>query len=126
MGAPDDDDQGPSSGAAYAFDLLPMSSNVAQISLSTGGVQPLEIDAGPLNAGWTYLALGSISGTSPGISLAGGLILPMNSDVYLEYILTIPKNDPPISNSLGVLSAAGHASAAFSLPPPVFPLRLRI
>ncbi len=103
-------------GSAYLFDLLPLSSQVTQISLSSGGSQPLEIDAGHLHADELYWLLGSTRGTSPGITGPGGMVLPLNPSPYLTRTLEFP-NQPPLANSLGVLNAAGHADASFTIVP---------
>lgn len=116
VGAPGDDDQGPLSGSAYLYDLLPLSSTVTQLSLSSGGTQPLELDTGHLHPDEAYLLLGSMSGTSPGIPLAGDLVLPLNPDRYFLRTLEFP-NRPPLSSSKGTLNSAGHADASFSAVP---------
>jgi hypothetical protein len=41
-------------------------------------VHTFSLDAGVGNAGDTYLLLGSVTGTSPGFALPGGLIMPLN------------------------------------------------
>ncbi len=116
VGSPQDDAAAANSGSAVLFDLLPLSSTVTELSLSSGGTQPLEIDAGHLRANEPYHVLGSMSGTSPGIPLAGGFVLPLNPDRYLVRTLERP-NLPPLANSKGVLNAAGRADAAFSTVP---------
>jgi hypothetical protein len=110
-------DEGPSYdvGSAYLFDLSPLRGDVAEIPLSSGGAQAFSIDAGHLHAGEVYLLLGSTSGTLPGIPLGGGLELPLHVDAYFQSTLAYP-NTPPLSGSLGVLSANGVASATFQLP----------
>ncbi len=117
IGATGDDDLGANAGSAYLFDLEPLSGGgVTLLSLALGGTQPLEVDAGHLHAGEGYLVLGTMSGTSPGIALAGGLTLPLNPDRYFNRTLHAP-NRPPLKNSSGILNAAGHADASFTLGP---------
>jgi hypothetical protein len=116
VGAGFDDDLGFFSGSAYLFDVEPLSSSVTQISLASGGSQPLSLDAGHLHAGENYWLLGSMSGTSPGIPLPGGLLLPLNPDRYFTRTLERP-NLPPLANSKGTLNASGHADAAFTTVP---------
>jgi hypothetical protein len=72
----------------------------------------MAIDAGPNNAGRPYLCLGSISGTSPGITLPGGELLPLNNDGYFQYTLNNP-NSPILSGSFGVLDAQGRGTVTF-------------
>jgi hypothetical protein len=91
-----------------------LSSNSADVPLSTGGQQSLALDAGAVHAGRTYLLAGSLSGTSPGIPV-GSITVPLNFDGYLLYTVTNP-NLFPLTNSLGALDGAGRATAAFGLP----------
>lgn len=70
------------------------------------------IDAGPNNAGRTYLCLGSISGTSPGVPLPGGELLPLVPDGYFQYTLNNP-NSPVLAGSFGVLDANGKGLVTF-------------
>jgi hypothetical protein len=102
-------------GSVYEFDFRPLDADAAQLSLASGGVQRFGLDAGHLHASETYLLLGSLAGTSPGISLGGGRRLPLNADAYLGWTLRNP-NVPPLQRSLGVLDARGHAVASFRLP----------
>lgn len=105
----------PYSGSVYVFDLQPLSSAATDVSLSGSGAQLLEVDAGHLNEGETYIVLGSISGTSPGIPVFRGFSLPLNPDAYFNFTFLNP-NTPPLANSLGKLNEAGHAEASFSVP----------
>jgi hypothetical protein len=89
-----------------------LSANVYELSLSAGGVQDLFL-AAPTGAD-VYLLLGSVTGTSPGIT-AGGFTLPLNEDAYLHRTLASP-NLPPLSGSFGTLSGSGTANAAFTMP----------
>jgi streptogramin lyase len=85
----------------------------ATISVGLGGYQVLFTDMGPALAGMAYLALGSASGTDPGIPF-GGLTLPLNWDSYLGFTLANP-NKPPLTASAGVLNSEGQAVTVFSL-----------
>jgi hypothetical protein len=87
----------------------------AQISIATGGSQALDMDFGPGLGGKIYLVLGSASGFTPGFALKGHDI-PLNLDAYTQITLQNP-NSFLLSNSFGVLSAAGTAQAQFNLPP---------
>ena len=82
------------------------------LSVTAGDTMTFSISAGPANAGRTYLMLGSMTGTSPGQPLPGGLTLPLADDRYLQYTQHVP-NSPILSNSMGVLDAAGHATVTF-------------
>lgn len=103
-------------GSVYTFDLRPLDSAVGQVSVSAGGAQPLELDAGHQHALETYHVLGSISGTTPGLPHGPGHVVPLNPDAYFLRTLRHP-GLPPIARSTGVLDARGHATAAFRLPP---------
>jgi len=83
--------------------------------LSNGGQQALILDAGPANAGRSYLVLGSASGTSPGTTVAG-LPLALNPDDYFNFLLLSP-NQAYFSTSLGALDSDGKALATIDVPP---------
>lgn len=94
--------------------------DVDSISITTGGTQVLDLNAGPDFAGLTYFVLGSLSGTSPGFPI-DGLLLPLNFDSYMLTTATFA-NTPPLSNSLGALDGEGKAQASFTVPAGVIPL----
>lgn len=88
--------------------------DVASISLATGGIQNLTLDAGAAHAGQTYLLLGSFAGAAPGLQL-GTVRLPLNFEpLYFAHTLSSP-NRWPLVDSLGTLDAAGQAEAAFDI-----------
>ena len=94
-----------------------LSGSPSSVSLSGGGSHTLDLDAGAARAGQVYLMLGSTSGTSPGIPLGGGVVLPLNiPDGYFDFTLKKP-NSAILSNSLNVLNGAGQEQATFTLPP---------
>jgi uncharacterized membrane protein len=84
------------------------------ISQATGGAQTLALRSAPANAGKLYLVLGSVSGTTPGLS-SGGFTLPLNLDAYFNLTLSAP-NLAPLSTTLGFLSGSAQGSAGFALP----------
>jgi hypothetical protein len=116
IGSALEDDAGNNSGAAYVFDLEPLSSDVASLSLAAGGSQAMEVDAGHVHASELYWVLGSATGTSPGIPLGGGLTLPLIQDAYFLFTLGNPSTGV-LSATFGTLNANGHAAAAFAIPP---------
>ena len=83
--------------------------DVASISLSTGGVAELTLFGPTIFAGAaysddfpeSYLLLGSLSGTEPGV-LVDGLVLPLNFDAYTSFTLTSP-NSAPLLGGVGQL-----------------------
>ena len=86
------------------------------LSLSAGGEQPLELLAGPGQAGALHLLLGSLSGSEPGLPLGAGLVLPLQLDAYTMLLLDEPLAGP-VPGALGALDAAGSAALALVLPP---------
>lgn len=93
----------------------PLSADVAAISLSGGGAQVFQLDAPQDQAGRTYVLLGSLSGTSPGLALPN-VQVPLNFDVWMEQALLLA-NSPGFLGYVGVLDAGGDSSATFGLPP---------
>ncbi len=96
-----------------------LSADVVDLSVSSGGAQSFTLAAGLEHAGLVHFLLGSISGTSPGVTV-DGVTLPLNPDTYTLFTMSAP-NAPPLSGSLGTLDATGSASAAFTVPPGTSP-----
>lgn len=96
-------------GAAYLFDLEPLTGDRRRLP-SGVGVQTLSLDAGAARAGHAYVVLGSMSGTSPGQYLPGGLFLPLERDPYFRARIHAPSSLPVVGGA-GFLDAAGHATA---------------
>ncbi|MFT7665106.1 MAG: hypothetical protein ACI87A_003341 [Planctomycetota bacterium] len=118
IGSYRDDDKRPESGSAYLFEALPpaaLTSENNSISLSAGGSQALVLDGSPSSAGWYYLMLGSVTGTSPGIDFGGGIELPLNFDVYMNLTLFKPTLSA-FNNFTGTFDGAGQAIASLTLP----------
>lgn len=101
-------------GGAY-FDPSIIDGTPDQLSVSAGGSQTIAIQPGTNFAGMFHLLLGTLSGTTPGVSIESN-VLPLNIDVYFLQTLTSP-NAPPLAGSFGVLDGSGTASASFTLPP---------
>ena len=96
----------------------PLMADTYEMSVATGGFQFLTLTT-PHAVGF-YLLLGSVSGTSPGVS-SGGFTLPLNVDGYFMHTAALP-NHAPLAGSFGLLTPdlpgfGGKAAAAFSLPP---------
>lgn len=79
VGAPD----------AHTFTVTHFGSNVSAISASTGGVVDFFLNAGSANGNRNYFVLGSVSGTEPGITLPGGLNLPLNKDLFTKFTISL-------------------------------------
>jgi hypothetical protein len=98
------------------IDVLPVfSGNHSQLSLSAGGFQLWSLDAGAAQGSRIFWVFGSLSGISPGLQV-GAVVLPLVPDVWFNFTINHP-NQAPLVNSLGVLDPAGHALAAFAIPP---------
>jgi hypothetical protein len=91
-----------------------LTQDLASLSVQSGGQVRFALAAGAANAGRTYLILGSATGTSPGIPLGPGLVLPLVPDAYLGFTFAVPNS--LILPSLGTLDAEGAASATLALP----------
>lgn len=92
-----------------------LTGNASSISLLSGGTQTLSLDAGSANAGKIYFMAGGVSGTSPGFTVAPGLVYPINIDALTLYYLANP-NTAPLLNGLNVLNGQGKGTAFFTLP----------
>jgi hypothetical protein len=86
------------------------------ISLSAGGQVDFTLFTRRDVEADVFLLLGSVSGTSPGLPLDGGLVLPLNLDAWLLFTLTNPSN-PLLPGSLGAPDDLGVGGASFVLPP---------
>jgi hypothetical protein len=96
--------------------LAPLHCGYDVVSASTAAAVPLTINAGAALAAQPYLVLASASGTQPGLTLQGGIHLPLNPDWLLEF--TVHAGPLPFfAGSLGVLDASGRATATLALPP---------
>lgn len=84
------------------------------VSVANGGSQSMTLDAGTANAGNTYLFLGSLAGTTPGIPLGNNVTVPLNLDIYMQILIGAP--NAVIVPTIGVLDAKGQATAKFTLP----------
>ncbi len=92
-----------------------MTADVATIAYATGGIQTLTLDAGPVHANKSYWIFGSITGTSPGVSL-NGIHIPLNLDVYTQLAMENVTANPPYDGFRATLDASGGATARFVLP----------
>ena len=90
------------------------------VSVSAGGTQALELNAGWERGGLAYFILGSTSGTEPGVPLGPHVLPLVADDPYFQFTLKKP-NSALLPKSLGALDVYGHASAAFHLPAGVGP-----
>ena len=81
-----------------------------------GGTIDFALDAGTAYADRTYLMLASVSGTSPGLPLPGGLVtLPLNLD-WLSFLVLDNLNSPLFTNFTGVLDGSGTGASQLNVP----------
>ena len=100
--------------------LLPFADPVLSMHPSKQNVNALEHQTFTLHtdsskAGWTYVVVGTASGSSPGFDYAG-VHVPLNIDPITNLMLT-NLNVPPFVGTVGTLDAQGSASIAILLPP---------
>ena len=60
-----------------------------ELSFNRAGTQSLNLDAGKQHAGKSYAIFGSMTGTSPGITLSG-IHIPLNVDPYTDLTIGLP------------------------------------
>lgn len=87
-----------------------------EIASTTGGAQTLALRAGEARAGDAYLVLGSLSGTTPGTPIGGGVTLPLVLDGYTNLTAALAG---PIVAPFGLLGPDGEATATYFVPQPV-------
>lgn len=86
------------------------------ISAATGGFSFFTLNAGIENASRTYLILGGVSGTKPGIPLPGNQVtLPLNWDLFTDLALSF-LNTSVFNQFYGSLFEGSHG-AHISVPP---------
>jgi hypothetical protein len=97
-----------SAGGAAAPSLV---ADPTQVSMMTGGTVAFTLDAGPDNAHSFYWMFGSATGSSPGISLGGGIVLPLVFDLYTLKTLVMTKSKF-YQGFRGFLDRSGQGSAS--------------
>lgn len=100
------------SGLAYTNKL---SCDVYTVS-ETGGTVNLGVWAGTDQVLRKYLIVGGMTGASPGTTLPGGLVLPVNWDAFTDNVFFPLLNTPVFSNFYGTLGVDGSATAQLNLP----------
>jgi hypothetical protein len=87
-----------------------------EILLSQPSPVTLQLRSSPLRAGAAYWVLGSLAGQGPAASLPGGNVVYLLVDA-LTAVLLDPNGNPLFPGFVGVLDAAGGASATMALAP---------
>ena len=94
-----------------------LAADTATFSASLGGTVNFTLHAGSAHAGRNYLLAGSLSGTSPGTLLPGGLVtIPLNRDWYTDLIIQ-NLSWPVFKRFWGTLDGTGAATAQLDLGP---------
>ena len=91
-----------------------LTADAYMLSAATGGTVNFTLD-NPSQAGKNYLILGSLSGTSPGTTLPGGVVVPINWDIMTN-LLILNLSSPFLSGFMGALDNQGQATATFAPP----------
>ncbi len=76
------------------------------------------MDAGTTQASRLYWIFGSVTGTSPGVTLAspaGSVNIPLNPDFYTDITIGLA-NSAILTKTRGVLDASGKGSASLNVP----------
>ncbi len=94
-----------------------LAADTATFSASAGGSVNFALDVGSAYGGRNYLLVGSLSGTSPGTVLPGGLVtIPLNRDWYTDLIIQ-NLSWPSFKRFWGTLDTTGTATAQLNLGP---------
>ncbi|MFN3242811.1 MAG: aryl-sulfate sulfotransferase [Planctomycetota bacterium] len=87
-----------------------------ELSVANGGIIDCTHICDTERTGDFYYLLGSLAGTTPGTTLPGGVILPLNTDVLLVGMVTHP-NITVFVDTLGTVDAVGKANSSIQIPP---------
>jgi hypothetical protein len=101
--------------ASASVTLQGLAADHATVSLAQGGVITLTIDLGAPYASALYVTGGSLTGTSPGIPVAPGVVIPLVFDAWTNSMITFP-NTPPYAGMLGNLDAQGVGQTTLTVP----------
>lgn len=88
------------------------------VSTWAGGAVQIQLDVGPAGAGLTYLAIASISGTSPGFLWRPNFPVALNVDAVTNLFVSDP-NGGLLSNGFGTFDSLGRATPVLTIPPQV-------
>ncbi len=121
VGARRADDNGNESGRAWLFSgiPLPLTTDTHLMSVGAASAQSLSLDAGVGNALASYWLFTNFaaSGNGPGVTFAPGVILPLNSDVLTDLVISLTLlggGGPTFVGWKGSLNASGQASASLN------------
>lgn len=100
-------------------DLFRLETDTPTASISQAGQQELTVCTPETWAGRTFLVLGTVNGTTPGILFAGD-VLPINYDGYMHYLL-VATGSGMIWPQVGALNPGGKGVNTIQLPPGLHP-----
>jgi len=86
------------------------------VSAQSGGVVGFDLYADASRAARPYVLAASLTGTEPGLPLAGGAVVPLVPDALTALILR-NLDAPDLAGFAGVLDPAGGGTATWTLPP---------
>lgn len=86
------------------------------LSTVFGGSMQIDLDVGPAGAGQQYLAIASITGTTPGFTWAPGFPVALNVDAVTMLLASDPTSGA-LQNGAGSFDNNGHATAVLFVPP---------
>ena len=104
----------------FAIEHRKLDAYPANLSVTTGGTQTIDISLGSVHGNKNYLMLSALATATPGTPIGGGVLLPLAIDPVLIWTASNP-NTPPFQNTLGTLDSVGHSRARFVLPPAALP-----
>jgi hypothetical protein len=85
------------------------------LSATSGGSVQVQVAPGPAASGGVYLVLATLAGTNPGFDWGVGFPVPINVD-FLTMGLANQPNSGFMNGGLGILDAAGSATATLTVP----------
>jgi hypothetical protein len=103
-------------GADEFTGALPLEADNFVVNASTGGTVNFNLAARPADAGRLYVMLGSWTGSSPGMTLPGGLILPVNYDYFTQNFVLPLLNTVVFTNFMTHLDGSGTGTAQLNVP----------
>jgi hypothetical protein len=99
---------------------IPLTAHTYTSSVIDPIVIHFTLEAGVENANRDYYLLGSVTGTTPGFLLPGGLTMPLNWDAFTDLVLYFA-NTPRMQNFYGTLDHLGRGQAKLDSLVPLDP-----
>jgi len=95
-----------------------LTASPSTISTTSGGTHAFTLDAGTQHGKRLYWIFGSVTGTSPGVTLAsavGSVNIPLNPDPYTDLTIALA-NTTLLTTTRGALDTSGKGSASLNVP----------